>query len=90
MREIESDGETPTGRLGLRPATPGRAGRWALSGPHEQGTTGPRGVRLHHRGLFAGSTRIQFPWLLKPYGEPSPRKKHLCKWKRKKERRGQG
>ena len=86
MREIESAREMPTGRLGLRPATPGSAGRRALSGPREQGATGPHGMRLRHRGLFAGSTRIQFPWLLKPCGEPSPRKNHLCKRKRKKER----
>lgn len=76
-------GKPPTGRLGLRPASPGRAGRQALPGPREQGAMGPRGVRLRHRGLFARSTRIQFPWLQKPCGEPSPRKTIFAKGREK-------
>lgn len=100
MREIESDGETANGQAGAQTSTtwaPWKAGPLGAreqgggaTGPREQAATGPRGVRLRHKGLFARSTRIQFPWLQKPCGEhPPPKKKTSLQREEKKAKRGE-
>lgn len=99
MREIESDGETANGQAGAQTSTtwaPWKAGPLGAreqgggaTGPREQGATGPHGVRLRHKGLFARSTRIQFPWLQKPCGEhPPPEEKNIFAKGREKSKEG--
>lgn len=85
MKQIESDGETANGQAGAEPSTSALEGG-ALTVPHKQGATGPCGMCLFQRGLFARSTRIMFRGFRNLVGRP-PQKNNLCKGKRKRERK---
>lgn len=72
MKQIESDGENANGQAGAEPSTSALESG-ALTVPHKQGATGPCGMCLFQRGLFARSTRIMFRGFRNLVGRPPPK-----------------
>lgn len=86
MKQIESDGENANGQAGAEPSTSALESG-ALTVPHKQGATGPCGMCLFQRGLFARSTRIMFRGFRNLVGRPPP-KQSLQREEEKGKKRG--